>query len=227
MNFQTKIILVEDDTDLGNALKQYLEISGFEVLLFANPADLLNDFEVLNSADLAILDVMLPEIDGFSLAKKIAEKHSLPFIFLTAKGQSIDRISGLKIGAEDYISKPCEPEELLLRIKNILKRNEIKIQKEIEIGNSVFRPSELTLQSKNQTFTLTEKEKDLLLLLFENKNKLVSRKEILEKLWGENDYFLGRSLDVFMTRIRKYFAEDGNVKFETVRGVGIRIVVFE
>lgn len=227
MNFQTKIILVEDDTDLGNALKQYLEISGFEVLLFANPADLLNDFEVLNSADLAILDVMLPEIDGFSLAKKIAEKHSLPFIFLTAKGQSIDRISGLKIGAEDYISKPCEPEELLLRIKNILKRNEFKIQKEIEIGNSVFHPSELTLQSKNQIFTLTEKEKDLLLLLFENKNKLVSRKEILEKLWGENDYFLGRSLDVFMTRIRKYFAEDGNVKFETVRGVGIRIVVFE
>lgn len=220
---KTKLILVEDYQDLGTVLKQYLEFSDFEVTWFDHPQKLLKEIESLESAQLIIFDVMLPEIDGFSLAKKLAETITIPYLFLTAKAQSFDRVLGLKLGADDYITKPCDPEELVLRIKNILKRNQPVLEELIKIGAYVFLPNQLQLSYQEEKFQLTEKEAELLSFLIQNNQKLVSRKEILEKIWGENDYFMGRSLDVFMTRLRKYFQNDEMIKFESVRGIGFKI----
>lgn len=220
---KTKLILVEDDQDLGTVLKQYLEFSDFEVTWFNHPQQLLEDLSVLSTIQLIILDVMLPEIDGFTLAKKIGESITIPYLFLTAKAQSFDRVLGLKLGADDYITKPCDPEELVLRIKNILKRNQPILEEVISIGTYMFNRNQLTLTFQDEVFQLTEKETELLNYFIQNNQKLVTRKEILEKIWGENDYFMGRSLDVFMTRLRKYFQYDKSVKFESVRGVGFKI----
>ncbi|MFV0164091.1 response regulator transcription factor [Empedobacter falsenii] len=220
---KTKIILVEDDQDLGTVLKQYLEFSDFEVIWFNHPQKLLNDLSIVSSAQLIILDVMLPEIDGFSLAKELVKTISIPYLFLTAKAQSFDRVLGLKLGADDYITKPCDPEELVLRIKNILRRNYPISEEIFLIGTYVFNRNQLTLSFKDEFFQLTEKETELLFYFIRNNQKLVTRKEILETIWGENDYFMGRSLDVFMTRLRKYFQHDKNVRFESVRGIGFKI----
>ncbi|WP_312556976.1 response regulator transcription factor [Empedobacter brevis] len=220
---KTKLILVEDDQDLGTVLKQYLEFSDFEVTWFNHPQQLLEDLSVLSFVQLIILDIMLPEIDGFTLAKKIGESIRIPYLFLTAKAQSFDRVLGLKLGADDYITKPCDPEELVLRIKNILKRNQPILEEMISIGTYMFNRNQLTLTFQDEVFQLTEKETELLNYFIQNNQKLVTRKEILETIWGENDYFMGRSLDVFMTRLRKYFQYDKSVKFESVRGVGFKI----
>jgi len=218
-----KILLVEDDQDLGMVLKQYLEFSEFEVDWIPNPEIILKNKKQIEQYQLAILDVMLPVIDGFELSKEIRKLSEIPFLFLTAKGQSIDRILGLKLGADDYITKPCEPEELILRIKNILKRQQSSANSIIKIGNYSFIPSQFQLFFKDETIQLTGKESELLLLLSKNNHKIINRKEILETLWGENDYFLGRSLDVFMTRLRKYFQKDERIKFDSVRGIGFKI----
>lgn len=219
---KNKLLLVEDDVDLGMALKQYLEFSGFEVNWFDAPQKLLNDTIDWNEYSIAILDIMLPEIDGFELSKELQKRTSIPFLFLTAKGQSLDRILGLKLGAEDYITKPCEPEELILRINNILKRQDTQ-PKVIQIGSYTFHPFHYLLKYEESSIQLTEKESDLLSFLYAHNNSVVSRKEILETIWGENDYFLGRSLDVFMTRLRKYLQNDERIKLESVRGVGFRV----
>ncbi len=142
---------------------------------------------------------------------------------MTAKAQSFDRVLGLKLGADDYITKPCDPEELVLRIKNILKRNQPVLEESIKIGTYIFNRNQLQLIYNEEKFQLTEKEAELLSFLIQNNHQLVSRKEILEKIWGENDYFMGRSLDVFMTRLRKYFQYDETIKFESVRGIGFKI----
>ncbi len=220
---KTKLILVEDDQDLGTVLKQYLEFSDFEVIWFDHPQKLLNEIELVKTVQLIILDVMLPEIDGFSLAKKLAETITIPYLFLTAKAQSFDRVLGLKLGADDYITKPCDPEELVLRIKNILKRNQPVLDNSVKIGAYVFNRNYLTLSHNDEVFQLTEKEVELLNYFILHNHKLVTRKEILETIWGENDYFMGRSLDVFMSRLRKYFQYDESIKFESVRGIGFKI----
>jgi len=220
---KTKILLVEDDPDLGMVLKQYLEFSDFEVNWITNPEIIINQREIIKDYQLAILDVMLPFMDGFELSKEIRKTSEIPFLFLTAKGQSIDKILGLKLGADDYITKPCEPEELILRIKNILKRQNGTLTEKISIGNYSFIPSQFQLIFATETIQLTEKESELLLLLSKNNQKIINRKEILVNLWGENDYFLGRSLDVFMTRLRKYLQKDDRIKFESVRGIGFKV----
>ncbi len=220
---KTKILLLEDDPDLGMVLKQYLEFSDFEVSWISNPEEILKDKKNVENFQLAILDVMLPVMDGFELSKEIRKMSNIPFLFLTAKGQSIDRILGLKLGADDYITKPCEPEELILRIKNILKRNETSEKSAIQIGNYSFIPSQFQLIFGNESIQLTEKESELLLLLSKSNQKIINRKEILETLWGENDYFLGRSLDVFMSRLRKYFQKDDRIKFDSIRGIGFKV----
>lgn len=220
---KNKIILVEDDLDLGQVLKQYLEFSDFEVNWFNHPNDLLKKIDKMNQYQLIIFDVMMPEIDGFLLSKIVSQKVQIPFLFLTAKAQGFDRVLGLKLGAEDYITKPCDPEELVLRIKNILKRS-ASIQKHIiQIGDYEYDKLNLSLSYQNQLIQLTEKEADLLNFFIQNNQRLIPRKDILESIWGENDYFFGRSLDVFMTRLRKYFQDDQSIKFESVRGVGYRI----
>lgn len=220
---KTKILLVEDDLDLGMVLKQYLEFSDFEVNWIPNPELILSNKQIIQDYQLAILDVMLPFMDGFELSKEIRKISEIPFLFLTAKGQSIDKILGLKLGADDYITKPCEPEELILRIKNILKRQTQPVNDIVKIGNYSFFPSQFKLSFGNENFQLTEKESELLLLLSRNNQKIINRKEILENLWGENDYFLGRSLDVFMTRLRKYLQKDDRIRFESVRGIGFKV----
>lgn len=221
---RSHILLVEDDLDLGLVLKQYLEFSGFEVTWFSNPLEAVSNLDTLENIQLAIIDVMMPEMNGFDLSKIVSERNKIPFLFLTAKAQSIDRILGLKLGADDYIAKPCEPEELLLRVKNILKREQkSELAQSISIGNYSFLPSQYQIVFNDKTYTITEKETELLILLTQNNHKVVNRKEILEKLWGENDYFLGRSLDVFMTRLRKYFKEDERIKFDSVRGIGFKV----
>jgi len=220
----SRILLVEDDLDLGLVIKQYLEVSGFEVMWLSNPLEVIESMDSLARLDLAIIDVMMPQMDGFELSKIIKSSAPIPFLFLTAKAQSIDKILGLKLGAEDYVTKPCEPEELLLRVKNILRRNQQEtVAAVIPIGNYFFIPAQYQLTFGEQTYTITEKETELLLLITQNNHKVLSRKEILEKLWGENDYFLGRSLDVFMTRLRKYFKEDDRIKFDSVRGIGFKV----
>ncbi|KFC19030.1 response regulator transcription factor [Epilithonimonas lactis] len=220
---KTKILLVEDDADLGMVLKQYLEFSDFEVNWIPNPEIIIDNKEIIQDYQLAILDVMLPFMDGFELSKEIRKTSDIPFLFLTAKGQSIDKILGLKLGADDYITKPCEPEELILRIKNILKRQTEPVNDIVKIGKYIFMPSQFQLVIGEETIQLTEKESELLLLLSKNNHKIINRKEILENIWGENDYFLGRSLDVFMTRLRKYLQRDERIRFESVRGVGFKI----
>lgn len=220
---KTKLILVEDDQDLGMVLKQYLEFSDFEVIWFDHPQKFLDDLAVLETSKLLILDVMMPQIDGFTLANQLKSQLNIPYLFLTAKGQSFDRVLGLKLGGEDYITKPCDPEELVLRIKNILKRNQPILEEIVRIGSYIFNRNQMRLSFDEKELQLTEKEVELLEYFILHNHKLVTRKEILETIWGENDYFMGRSLDVFMTRLRKYFTLDERVKFESIRGVGFKI----
>ncbi|PWN60141.1 response regulator transcription factor [Chryseobacterium oncorhynchi] len=222
---KTKILLAEDDPDFGMILKQYLELEDFEVSWFQNPEDVV---ELLSSDfpfHIGLLDVMMPNIDGFSLAKMILkEKNSFPILFLTAKNQKIDRITGLKIGADDYIAKPCDPEELVLRIKNILKRISPPITEiQIKIGQYLLDTQKLSLSHPDGNVRLTVREQELLLYLLKQNHSLITRDNILDNLWETNDYFTGRSLDVFISRLRKYFSNDPKVKIQSLRGIGFEV----
>ncbi|MGV4414451.1 response regulator transcription factor [Chryseobacterium sp. T1] len=222
---KTKILLVEDDSDFGMILQQYLELSDFEVSWFSNPLEIANQLDDNFSYNIGILDIMMPHIDGFSLAKMILTKHpQFPILFLTAKNQQIDRIMGLKIGADDYISKPCDPEELILRINNILKRTSTpSIQNTIKIGEYTLNIEKLLLQHSNGDIRLTLKEKDLLQYLLKHNHQTIKRDAILEEIWETNDYFTGRSMDVFISRLRKYLSQDPLIKIESIRGIGFEI----
>jgi DNA-binding response OmpR family regulator len=215
-----KILLVEDDIDLGNVLKQFLEFDVFTVAHCRNGNEGLKAITE-NEYDICIFDVMVPDIDGFGLARHLNKTApECPFLFLTAKNLKEDRIKGLSLGADDYIVKPFEPDELLLRIKNILSRSG-KMEKEMYVISSFeFDFNSLSLRRGKRVEVLTIKEAQLLKMLIEKTNSVVNRSEILLKLWGKDDYFLGRSLDVFISRLRKYLADDPNIILETLRGVG-------
>lgn len=222
---KTKVLLVEDDPDFGLILKQYLELSDFEVCWFQNPVDIV---EILNSSftfNIGILDIMMPNIDGFSLAKVILkEKPNFPLLFLSAKNQKIDRLTGLKIGADDYIAKPCDPEELILRIKNILKRiSPNTAETRFKIGSYLLDGESLLLTHSEEKVRLTIREKDLLLYLLKKNNQTIKRDDILDELWETNDYFTGRSLDVFISRLRKYLHRDSRIVIQSIRGIGFEI----
>lgn len=218
------VLLVDDEHDFGFILKQYLEMSGFDVLWFQNPLDALEHKKEIRDCAVAILDVMMPDMDGFTLAKKIQESASLPFLFLTAKNQQIDRILGLKLGADDYISKPCDPEELILRLHNILKRTKAAgTSGEYILGDYRFKPGQLVLEYGQEQYQITEREAALLLLLVQYNNELITRELILEKVWKSNDYFTGRSMDVFISRLRKYFQFDDRIRIQSIRGIGFQI----
>lgn len=223
-----RVLLAEDDIDFGAILKQYLELNKFEVEWTKNGEDAYKVLEK-NKFDICLLDVMMPKMDGFTLAKKIINKNpEMPFLFLTARITQDDVIKGLKLGADDYITKPFEVEELVLRLNNIIKRtqqqkgiNTNKDQQIITIGNYEFDIKNLQLKFNNTAQQLTEKEVQLIYFLFINKNELVRREDILTKIWNNNDFFSGRSMDVFISRIRKYFNEDPNISIESARGVGL------
>lgn len=217
---EKRILLAEDDTDLGNILSQYLAMQGFVVTLARDGAEAWELFQE-KPADICVLDVMMPKMDGFEVAVKIKNKNpNIPFLFLTAKSLKEDRIRGLKIGADDYICKPFDVDELVLRINNILKRSSVLIDKNTMIGQYEFSFEELALNGPEDSHKLTMKEGMLLRYFLEHQNKLVKREDILVELWGENDYFLGRSMDVFVSRLRKYLQKEKSVAIDTVRGTG-------
>lgn len=224
----TKVLLVEDDIDLGNLLTQYLELNKFEVNRVYNGLEARQALEN-TKYDIGIFDVMMPKEDGFVLATRVKEQYPyLPFIFLTARKMKDDIIQGLKLGADDYIVKPFDADELILRIQNILKRTarvtpvKKPESKSYILGSFTFDPDNLKLTSSTTNKTLTEKEAQLLDFLFQHKNQLIKKEDILNHLWQETDFFTKRSLDVFISRLRKYLADDKTIQITSVRGVGYR-----
>lgn len=222
-NEKLNILLAEDDLNLGMLLVDYLETEGFNVKLCKDGDLALKSFQN-NTFDLCLLDVMMPKLDGFSLAKVIRHKDkTIPIIFITAKSLKEDKLKGYGIGADDYITKPFDEEELLWKIRAVIRRTNENIPHKIEIvaiGKYTFDFSNQSLVFNHQVKRITEKESDILRYLSSHRNHLIKREEMLKELWGENDYFLGRSLDVFITKIRKYLKEDSDVYIENVFGVG-------
>lgn len=215
-----KVLIAEDDRDFGNILSQYVSISGFEVTLARDGKEAWELFNK-DKPDICVLDVMMPEMDGFTLAEKIKEAQGdIPFIFLTAKSLKEDIVKGLKLGADDYITKPFDPEVLILRLNNILKRVYSSVNDEYHVSQTVLRFNTLELICGKKKEKLTLKEAQLLRYFIINKNKILAREDILTEIWGEDDYFLGRSMDVFISRLRKYVSEDKNIDIRTVRGTG-------
>jgi DNA-binding response OmpR family regulator len=224
---KTKILLVEDEIDLGNVVRQYLEISDFEV-------DLVTDGRMAyervlqgkTDYQIALIDIAMPGMDGFQLADNIVRSGSkLPFLFLTARNERSDRLRGLKLGADDYISKPFDIDELILRIRNIIKRNtggQVTAPggAVIHIEDVVFEKESLKLTIGRKVCILTPREAELLDFLFRHENRVLKREDILCQLWGANDYFLGRSLDVFISRLRKHLGASCCISIENVYGVG-------
>lgn len=227
-----KILLVEDDQALRFIVKDNLEKRDYQVEVAENGEVALQLFHE-KKFDLIILDVMLPKIDGFQVAETIRKSNDqIPIIFLTARSMTEDKITGLTIGGDDYIPKPFSMEELLLKIKVFLKRSQaLPVEghhsktRTLPIGEFVFQPEELTLSHNGDARNLTLKEAELIKFFAENPNKVLSRNEILENVWGSNDYFLGRSLDVFISRLRKYFKADQNIKISNLHGIGFRFSV--
>jgi len=220
-----KVLIAEDDRDFGNILARYVTISGFTVRHAhdGNEAWLMFQEE---KPDICVLDVMMPEMDGFSLGEKIKEKEpDIPIIFLTAKSLREDIVRGLSIGADDYITKPFDPEILILRINNILKRAYSSSNDEFKVSDTVLKYNTLELICGDTKEKLTMKEAQLLKYFIINKNKMLTREDILTEIWGEDDYFLGRSMDVFISRLRKYMHEDRHIDIRTVRGTGFILEV--
>lgn len=215
-----KVLLAEDDRDFGNILAQYVTINGFDVNLARDGKEAWESFRN-DKPDICVLDVMMPEMDGFTLGEKIKEAEpDVPLIYLTAKSLKEDIVRGLKIGADDYITKPFDPEVLILRINNILKRVYSSSTDEYKISNTLLKFNTLELICGDTTEKLTLKEAQLLKYFIVNKNKILAREDILNEIWGEDDYFLGRSMDVFISRLRKYISGDRNLDIRTVRGTG-------
>lgn len=228
---KTTVLLAEDDFDFGSILKQYLEIHNFEVTWVKDGKEALDIFMLeannINAFNICVFDVMMPKMDGFTLAEKIIHNSpETPFVFLTAKKMKEDKIKGLQLGADDYIVKPFEADILVLRLKNILKRTQKNIHQSknnssYNIGAYVFNPVNYQLIFNNNTQRLTEKEAQLIAYFFENKNQMVKRDDLLTAVWGTDDFFSGRSMDVFISRLRKYFKKDNNISIESSRGVGL------
>ncbi len=228
MSKKAHILLVEDDKNLSAVLKDYLEILNYSVSSCSDGKSGLMAFSS-GTFDLCILDIMMPEKDGFTLASEIRREDPLvPIIFLTAKSLKEDRIKGFKAGCDDYISKPFSTEELSLRIEAILKRCRARDEKnttgeKFVIGAFVFDHANMVLSYKNENQNLTRKEADLLRVLALNKNRLVTREAALKMVWGTDDYFIGRSMDVFITKLRKYLKKDSSIAIVNVHGIGFRL----
>ena len=226
-----KILLAEDDINLGVLLVDYLETEGFDVKLCKDGEQALKAFECY-PFDLCLLDVMMPKMDGFTLAKGIRSKDKkIPLIFITAKNLREDKLKGYALDADDYITKPFDEEELLWKIKAVFRRMPENLPgwqagkweskpPTISIGKYIFDFTNQSLTIAGKIKRITEKEAEILNYLSGHRNNLVKREELLKDLWGQNDYFLGRSLDVFITKIRKYLKEDPGISIENVFGVG-------
>jgi len=229
-----KILLVEDDPNLCMVLEDYLEMTGYEIISSADGEDGLSIFKK-NRFDICVFDVMMPKKDGFSLASEVRKLNTdIPIVFLTAKSLKEDRIKGFQVGCDDYITKPFSTEELNYRIKAILKRTSSrkpdKIPEEETVfvfGNFTFDSVNMILISPGKEQRLTRKESELLKVLCLNRNQLLTRETALKTVWGNDDYFIGRSMDVFITKLRKYLKEDPRVMITNVHGTGFKFEVEE
>lgn len=230
---KTKILLVEDDFNLGLVIQDFLSLEGYQVHLCRDGKEGLQKFNK-NNYDLCLLDVMLPEKDGFSIAEDIRKVNlEVPIVFLTAKSLPEDKVKGFKAGGDDYITKPFNNEEFLLRIKAILKRTAGTVIEEdenkgvYELGDYKFDSINLRLYINDTEKKLTKRESAILKLLTEHKNKVIERSLVLNLIWGDDNYFNGRSLDVFITKLRKYLADDEKIQINNLHGVGFKLEVEE
>ncbi len=225
---KARLLYVEDDETLSFVTRDHLELNGYEVCHCATGGEALEMIRK-EKFDLAILDIMLPKVDGFEIARHLRERdHEIPILFLTAKSMKEDRLEGFKLGGDDYITKPFSIEELILRIEVFLKRRNVtgeRKQEVFQLGRYTFDYPNLKLSDNGKEATLTQKEADLLCYLASNPNKVLKRSDILVKVWGKDDYFLGRSLDVFISRLRKYLNDDPGLAIENLHGVGFRFNV--
>ncbi len=229
MSKKTKILLAEDDPNLGLLLKEYLFIKGFEVNL-CEDGEIAWDTFNKGEFDFCILDVMMPKLDGFSLARNIRQiNENVPILFLTAKSMKEDKIEGFKIGGDDYLTKPFSMEELQLRIDAILRRYQSGIknkveQNEFDFGIFHFDHKLQILQHGEEEIRLTSKEADLLKMLCESINDVMERDDALKKIWRESNYFTARSMDVYITKLRKYLKVDDTVEIKNIHGKGYRLI---
>jgi DNA-binding response OmpR family regulator len=228
MNKEIKILLVEDDANLGSITSQYLMAKGFNCHWEEN-GELGYQSFVKNEYDLVILDVMMPVKDGFSTAKDIRGiDKNIPIIFLTAKSMKEDTLKGFEIGADDYLTKPFNMDELVARINAILKRvttDSASYFDDLEIGKLTFNPKMQILSMGDFSVTLTTKESDLLTLLYKNKNNILDRNHALKAIWGDDNYFNGRSMDVYIAKLRKYLKQDDQIQILNVHGRGFKLLL--
>ncbi len=223
-----KVLLCEDDTNLGMVLKNYLELNDYDVILERDGRLGLAAFQ-REKFDICLLDVMMPNMDGFTLAEEIRDVDpDMPLFFISAKTMKEDIIAGYKLGADDYITKPFDSDVLLLKIKAILKRNEeenrINENIEFDLGSYHFNPKLRELSHNGIMQTLSPKENELLKMLAEHKNDLLAREQALKKIWGSDTYFNGRSMDVYIAKLRKYLKDDPNIEIVNIHGNGFRLV---
>lgn len=223
-----KILYVEDDEALSFITIDQLQQAGYTVVHCKDGREALEKYPQ-HYFDIAVLDIMLPFVDGFSIAEKIRESNKeMPILFLSAKSLEEDRLKGFQLGADDFLVKPFSMEELIFKIKVFLKRKNINIEKQgnLSIGKFTLKPNELLLLHQNSNEQkMTVKEVALFQLLINHPNQTLQRSKILTEIWGKDDYFLGRSLDVFIARLRKYLKQDPQLNIETIRGVGFRLNV--
>ena len=224
-----KILLCEDDSNLGLVLKNFLELNDYEVTLERDGRLGLGAFQ-REKFDLCLLDVMMPNVDGFTLAEEIRDiDPDVPLFFLSAKTLKEDILHGYRLGADDYITKPFDSDVLMHKIKAIIKRNEedhkVTDNLEFELGAYHFNPKLRELKVKDATQVLSPKENELLKMLAEHKNDLLTREKALKKIWGSDTYFNGRSMDVYIAKLRKYLKEDSTIEIVNIHGNGFRLVV--
>ena len=225
-----QILLVEDDDNFGTVLRDYLQLNGYKVVLTRNGLEGFEKFKKYEF-DICILDVMMPYKDGFTLAKEIRSKDkTTPIVFLTAKSMKEDVLKGYKIGADDYLTKPFDSEILLKKLEVLIQRTQKNIKKSkpksrILIGDFIFNPRLRTLIYKKDAPTnLSPKENQLLLMLVENQNDLLSRNIALEEIWSDDNYFTSRSMDVYIAKLRKYLRQDASVEIVNIHGEGFRLI---
>lgn len=225
----TKVLLVEDDKNLGFVIRDSLEFHGYKVTLCGDGEAGLSLFQQ-EKFDICILDIMMPKLDGFTMSQSIRKKDVLiPIIFLTAKSLKEDKLKGFEVGGDDFITKPFSMEELMMRMQVFLKRSRYSersstIVQEFKIGTYIFHRQNLQLKSSHSEIYLTQKEAALLELFATNQDRTIKREEILMKIWGDDDYFMGRSLDVFISRLRKYLKDDCDIQIVNYHGIGFRLL---
>lgn len=228
MEQKAKIFLAEDDHSLSELMKDALEDEGYTVDVFSDGQEAINNFDK-NKYDICLLDIMMPVKDGFMVAKKIRQQSDImPILFISTKNLEEDKIKGYQTGADDYITKPFSMKELLLKMDVFLRRTRkmyYENKQEYRLGKIYFSFTDLKLVSPDGEFAMKQKEADLLKFLCEHANRVLKRDEVLLAVWGKDDFFLGRSMDVYMTKLRKYLKADPDVVIETIHGLGYRFTV--